>query len=316
MRHERRTFMEWVLTDPSRAASLFFLGGAAAGIAAVPGWDGSPDSFPILVALIVSALVIAAGLWVLRDRLTLFRHQLLMIVAVIIISVANAIEQRSHANVGVLYVWATVYAAIYFPRKALIFQNVFTSISYFVVLLIVHEQRNWFFSSWIFITGTCALLSVIIYGLVNIFRRINREDPLTRLANRRAWDERLEEEIERARRGSTPLSLIAIDINDFKRINDRSGHQEGDRILQSFASEWTNALRGSGDFVARLGGDEFAILVPGTGETGLRAVVQRIGAIAPKGVTSSLGTVTWDGVESASALMHRADQAMYENKRR
>ncbi len=316
MRNEPRTFVEWVLSDPSRAASLFYLTGAAAGIVVLPVAHESGHSLWTLLALIGSALVLSAAIWLLRARVTQSGLQVLMAVAVVIISVANSIEPRAHANVGVLYVWTTVYAAIYFPRIALVLQNLITSAAFFIALLVAHERGVWLFSSWLFVTGTCVLLSVIIYGLVSTSRRVNREDPLTHLANRRAWDERLEEEIERARRGRTPLSLIALDINNFKRINDRSGHQEGDRILQRFANEWAEALRGSGDFIARLGGDEFAILVPGTNEVGLRTVVERISAIAPNGVTSSLGPVTWDGVESASAFMRRADQAMYEDKRR
>jgi diguanylate cyclase (GGDEF)-like protein len=189
-------------------------------------------------------------------------------------------------------------------------------VGYLIVLLTSHEQGELLFSSWIFVTGTCVLLSTIIYGLVGIFRRISREDPLTRLANRRCWDERLEEEIERARRSTLPLSMIAIDINNFKSVNTRDGHQGGDRVLRKFAGEWLDAVRGSGDFVARLGGDEFAILAPGTSEAGLNALVQRIRAIQPNGVTCALGTATWNGAESQSEFMHRADQAMYENKPR
>ena len=316
VRHERQVTTEMILNDPSRAASLFFLAGGLAGLSVLPDWHGTHNSLPALFLLIGCAFIFSAALWFLRDEITLGGLQVFMLLAVVAVCLANSIEPRPDANIGVLYVWAAVYSAVYFSRNALIFQNVCAGVGYLIVLLAAHEQSELLFSSWIFVTGTCVLLSTIIYGLVGIFRRISREDPLTRLANRRSWDERLEEEIGRARRTTLPLSIIAIDIDNFKSVNDRDGHQGGDRVLRKFANEWLEAVRGSGDFVARLGVDEFAVLAPGASEAGLNVLVQRIRAIEPNGVTCALGTATWNGVESASELMHRADQSMYENKPR
>jgi diguanylate cyclase (GGDEF)-like protein len=171
------------------------------------------------------------------------------------------------------------------------------------------------FLTWFSIFGTAIMLSGVVFVLVGVLRKISREDPLTRLANRRAWEERVVEEMERARRTEAALSLVVIDIDNFKGVNDREGHQAGDRLLRRFAEGWLEAVRGSGDFIARLGGDEFGLLVPGSGELGLKKVVERLRRVTPGGVSCSIGAATWDRTETAANLFRRADEAMYGGKR-
>jgi len=138
-------------------------------------------------------------------------------------------------------------------------------------------------------------------------------DQLTGLPNRRAWDDRLEQELARAAASRRPLSVLAIDLDRLKRINDTHGHQQGDRLLQRCAAAWSGALR-EGDFLARLGGDEFLVLLPGSGEVAAAEVAQRILGAVPFNQTCSVGTASWDGEEAAYELVHRADQSMYAAK--
>src|SRR5437899_713505 len=100
-------------------------------------------------------------------------------------------------------------------------------------------------------------------------------DALTGLANRRALDERLEEELDRARRYRTHLSLVLVDIDDFKQVNDRYGHQSGDDLLRAFATALSGSLREL-DLAARFGGEEFALLLPGTPSGGACIVAEQI----------------------------------------
>ena len=133
---------------------------------------------------------------------------------------------------------------------------------------------------------------------------------------RRMWDERLAMEMERSRRSGTALSVIMIDLDDFKEMNDVGGHDAGDRLLQELARAWLAALRGGSDFLARLGGDEFAVIAPGSDDVGIRSLTNRLNAALPEPITISIGVATWNGTESASDLLRRADHAMYQIKRR
>lgn len=151
-----------------------------------------------------------------------------------------------------------------------------------------------------------------------------RRDPLTGAANRRAFFERAELEFQRARRhGSAPLSLAYFDLDDFKAVNDRFGHESGDLVLKTVASTIQDRIR-SVDLLARLGGDEFAILLVGADEAqtevvlnDLRRQVRDRLARAPGNVTLSMGAIFLRGeFGSPDEVMAEVDRLMYEAKSR
>ena len=151
-------------------------------------------------------------------------------------------------------------------------------------------------------------------------------DPLTGLGNHRAYQEALRRETARATRDALPLALALIDVDDFKTINDRYGHVQGDRTLTALGA-LLRALR-AGDAAFRLGGDEFALLLPHTSRMDARVALERVRARAPHvlgGATVSGGlAVAMPGEPAASdgsalgadTLQERADAALYEAKRR
>ena len=311
MRDERRVLIESVLLSPRRSAVVFFLAGAIAGLGVLPGWHGSHRSLVVLLILITSTLAGAGIWWAFGDRIPAWGLQVSLVVSIVIVSVAAAIGPSARVNFAVLYVWAAVYASLYFRPVAVALQISFAGIAYVVVLLTDHTSLRTLLVTWISIFGTAAVLSAVVFGLVSLLRRSSREDPLTRLANRRAWEERIDEEMERARRSRLPLSLAVIDIDNFKAVNDRDGHLAGDRLLRKFADGWVGIVRGSGDFVARRGGDEFGLLAPGSDDAGLQTIVGRLHGISPDDVRCSIGAATWDRAETAADLFRRADEAMY-----
>ncbi|MFN2616523.1 MAG: diguanylate cyclase [Thermoleophilaceae bacterium] len=147
-------------------------------------------------------------------------------------------------------------------------------------------------------------------------------DPLTDLLNRRGFDQSFDLELERARRARGPLSLVAADIDHFKRMNDELGHAAGDDALRRIADAMRIAKRRF-DTAARVGGEEFALLVPDTDEHGaymlaerVRAEVERAFAARDVALTLSLGIATFPlHGQSAEALAAAADQALYAAKR-
>jgi diguanylate cyclase (GGDEF)-like protein len=146
-------------------------------------------------------------------------------------------------------------------------------------------------------------------------------DELTGLANLRALRETAATEIERSRRFDHPLSLAYLDIDDFKTVNDRVGHEAGDRVLVALASVARATMR-SIDMVARVGGDEFVILMPETGdETALpladrlRAAFSRAVKVEGVPVTCSIGLVSFKRPPaSVDDMLAAADGLMYEAK--
>src|SRR4029079_11124669 len=102
-----------------------------------------------------------------------------------------------------------------------------------------------------------------------------RTDPLTGLANRRVFAERLQTELVRAQRTRTPLCVVIIDLDGFKQINARLGHRAGDEILVRIGTAWQPELR-AGDCLARYGGDEFALVLPNATTTDAAEVIQRL----------------------------------------
>ena len=135
-------------------------------------------------------------------------------------------------------------------------------------------------------------------------------DELTGLPNRRAWDEHLEQAV----REPEPLCVAILDLDRFKSYNDDYGHQAGDRLLKEAAAAWRAVLRPT-DTLARYGGEEFVVLLREADVQTAREVVDRLRGAMPGGQSCSAGIALRENDEGASALLGRADHALYEAKR-
>jgi diguanylate cyclase (GGDEF)-like protein len=170
------------------------------------------------------------------------------------------------------------------------------------------------FLAFVFILGEVQAL----YGRE---RELSRADSLTGLLNRRAFAEALEVELQRMHRVLRPMTLVYFDLDNFKLVNDRVGHAEGDRLLLEVAATMQQGLRRV-DVPARLGGDEFAIVLSETDEAAARSVVEKLTAqllasMQQHGwpVTFSVGAVTFQQpMTSADDMVRLADQTMYSVK--
>jgi len=154
--------------------------------------------------------------------------------------------------------------------------------------------------------------------------RLAITDPLTGLYNRRFFQSRLGVEIERAKRYGRVLSLVMLDVDNFKEINDQRGHQFGDRVLAEIGKILTGNVRAS-DIVCRYGGEEFAVLLPETPLEQAGRAAEKLRSLLkerfrrgrnPVALTVSLGVASFPspGVADEDGLVRRADAALYEAK--
>ena len=152
-------------------------------------------------------------------------------------------------------------------------------------------------------------------------RDLARSDPLTGLRNARAFAESLVSERERLYRYGRILTLVYLDLDNFKQVNDRLGHHTGDRLLREVGKTLRNNTRGA-DAVARLGGDEFALLMPETDEAGAALALNRVRSRLLEAmtnenwpVTCSIGAVTFRvAPASIEEMLQAADAQMYRSK--
>jgi len=152
------------------------------------------------------------------------------------------------------------------------------------------------------------------------FQRLAMVDPLTGLSNRRVAEERLASEASRSGRYGHALTVVALDLDKFKQINDTYGHPAGDLVLKQFATRLVSAIRLS-DFAARIGGDEFLVLLPecSTKQVGIFLERLRPMEIECGGqkifISFSAGWVGYEQGETTAQFLERADRTLYAEKR-
>lgn len=157
-------------------------------------------------------------------------------------------------------------------------------------------------------------------GHSDLLRTLAMIDPLTGLYNRRFAEQRLAAEVARSERKGHPLTVLTLDLNDFKQVNDTYGHVAGDLVLQEFAARLNRVIRGS-DLAVRLGGDEFLVLLPECTLQQLELVLGRLGSLEVDWhgrkipVTFSAGWKEYEMGERPEEMLERADQVLYDRKR-
>jgi len=166
-----------------------------------------------------------------------------------------------------------------------------------------------------------------IIDQMRTIERIGLIDPLTKISNRRGFDNRFSTEWGRAIREQTPISLLIMDIDKFKTYNDTYGHQQGDVALKAFAEIASQTINRSTDFVARWGGEEFVILLPNTSIEGAAEIAENVrrnvestdvptedGVITKMTVSIGANSIIPDAGALSDDFINKADQALYKAK--
>jgi len=187
--------------------------------------------------------------------------------------------------------------------------NVGSALGYIVLVLLMHAT----------------LTALVVARLLGQLRQLARRDPLTGLLNRRAMLAALDELVRRRRRAADVFCVLMIDVDHFKAVNDRHGHEAGDRALTHIARLMTQALRPQ-DRLGRFGGEEFAVLLPSADLTQALAVAESLRLSVQRSplaqgtlmvpLSVSVGVAQWAGpTEDPTRLLARADDALYRAKR-
>ncbi|MEO6974656.1 MAG: GGDEF domain-containing protein [Gallionella sp.] len=186
-----------------------------------------------------------------------------------------------------------------------------------------------FGAMFVWLTINLSLQTAVDLRRIDLLETENDTDPLTRIYNRRYLDRRLDEEVARSKRYSLPLSVLMLDIDYFKRVNDTRGHQAGDVVLFTLAGLVKSTLR-EPDFVARYGGEEFLVICTNTGIDGAALVAEHLRKLVESfqinfpddsgrnqtiHVCISIGVAGFDtSVDSKKSLIQAADEALYRAK--
>ncbi|OMH39380.1 GGDEF domain-containing protein [Motiliproteus sp. MSK22-1] len=206
---------------------------------------------------------------------------------------------------------------------------IFSSMDMLELIVDLAEQyEEWEIDEIIPLFFTIAL-SLIIFSLrrwsemrrlYNEVHKLSITDPLTGLYNRRHFNETLNLEIERSKRTGTQLSIIILDVDYFKKINDIQGHNIGDRVLCQFSSILTEVTRKI-DTVARWGGEEFIILCPHTSLGNAEAIAEKLMSAIHDfefdrvgKITATIGAVSACPDETSASIINRADVCLYKGK--
>ncbi|HEV2752574.1 MAG TPA: diguanylate cyclase [Solirubrobacteraceae bacterium] len=280
-----------------------------------------------LLLIVADAYLVAALLYRLAARLPprLLRYALAW-GSLLITAVAYFSAERPSPLVF-FYLWVFLYASYFFSRRETAAQVAFVGLAY-GALLILAPPPTGVAAWWVVGMGTLLVAAVLVVALRDRSEMLiaqlydaARTDPLTEMLNRRGFRELLDLELERARRGGGPVTVVIGDLDHFKEVNDRSGHHVGDAALRRTArilEEGTRTIA----VAARVGGEEFALILPDTDDQQAMVIAERLRCQVQRGfaaetvpVTICFGIATFPAHgETAAALLRAGDDALYGAK--
>ncbi|MCW2715096.1 MAG: diguanylate cyclase [Frankiales bacterium] len=259
-------------------------------------------------ALAVIGFGLAGACWLSNWR-GLPHIALITTIAGLAVLTASAATPAGTAALGMSFTWTAAYAAFFFSRSAARAYAVSATAAFGVGVTV--NPFLGMLHVWLLTTLTSLVAVEAIASLVGRLRRAALRDPLTDLLNRAGLHRQGERALRSATKTGAPLTVVVLDLDGFKAVNDDQGHAAGDRLLVALARAWEGEMRAT-DILARLGGDEFVLLLPDTDVHGAAMLLQRLAHRSP--ATWSAGTATHEAGSSLQRLLSEADSDLYRVK--
>lgn len=296
----------------ARALALMFAVGPALALAALPlPGNSDVDTVPWAVNATLG-FPVAAVLWRWGHRFPdLVLHAVLGLGAVIV-AVGMTFGNGGSLTVAAsfFFIWVSLYVFLFFDWRAATVHLVLDAVLLTAAFGVSGVDGA--AAVALLVIGTSTVVGAVTGATRAELARLATIDHLTGLPNRRRLHEVLEAETARSARTGVPYSVIVLDLDSFKAVNDTDGHQAGDEVLISSARAWKECLRPT-DVLIRYGGDEFVAVLPACDPTHAESIAHRLlGAVTSP---SSLGVATWAPGQERESVLHRADHHLYESKR-
>ena len=247
-----------------------------------------------------------------------------LILLLVPIVAGTAISLKTQGFFGALWAYPTVVLFTFSLSRRM--ANVGSTLLLLIVSALVYHYIDLAFTIRFFATLTLTIIfaNIVLSIIVDLHRRLLDQaivDPLTGVFNRRYMERSLSDAIERLRRNSTPTSLLLMDVDGFKSINDQFGHAKGDSVLKEIVSLIAKRSRKL-DLLFRIGGEEFMLLLPDTKEAAAAVVAEQLRAsiaesrlLDDRQLTVSIGVSELQPGESPDSWMKHADDALYAAKK-
>ncbi|HEX5910522.1 MAG TPA: diguanylate cyclase [Thermoleophilaceae bacterium] len=305
-------------------AFLFFAGGSTVLLSLAAGHAPDTDARGVVVTAIL-ALVVGPVLLAVGRRLPDWGVPLFLVCGTTAITSVVYFDGQGSIYAA-FYPWVGAEAFLFLNRRGILLQIVYMATAYAWALHATDTTNAW--QHWCVAMGATIALGLLVgylrLRLVRLLDRLTavaRTDELTAIPNRRAFQERFEQELARAARDAQPLSVLMGDLDGFKLVNDRGGHHTGDAALRRVATELEQWKRLT-DVAARVGGEEFALLLPATAHDEALQVAERLrlgirevfaGDEVPLSISFGIATFPIHAPDGPGVL-RAADQALYSAK--
>ncbi len=310
---ERRIHLRDTIEEMALVSAILYGGIAISALVALqfPLWpELTPE--PIYIACFIAlaaAMVFALG----RRRLPVWLMVIHLPFGLSLVGIGlYAGSGTGSIIISIVFVMSSIYSFHFLTAIPSIINSTMV-LAIYTMVAIMNSWQGWEAQA-VFLLGGCLTAGFMVNVLVNRLNHLATRDSLTGLYNRHTWDMLLKQQLLGFSRDALPISVMLLDLNDFKGVNDSQGHLAGDHILKQVASSILSTIR-CDDFAARWGGDEFIVFLHNCNAKNAQLMENRLNTKLKDIIGFSSGITQLQADDSLDTLLSRADNMLYEQKK-